>query len=96
MAELTAVVHVIARVGQAEAVKSELLKLAAAVRAEEGCLQYDLHQGIDNPSHFTFVERWENMDVFQAHADGANVKEFLMSTGGLLSSFMIHKMTSIA
>lgn len=40
-------------------VKNELIKILEPTRKEIGCLRYDLHQDIDNPSIFMFYEIWE-------------------------------------
>jgi hypothetical protein len=39
----------------------------AAARAEPGCLQFDAHQGIDNPDEFALVERYEAQAAFAEH-----------------------------
>jgi hypothetical protein len=41
-----------AEADQIDLVKAELEKLIPITRAEEGCIQYDLHQDNDNPAHF--------------------------------------------
>lgn len=32
-----------------------------------GCLQFDAHQGIDNPDEFALVERYESQAAFAEH-----------------------------
>lgn len=56
MAELTIVANIIAIADQIEQVKAELKKLVDITRAENGCLQYDLHQDNKKPTHFMFYE----------------------------------------
>ena len=54
--------------------------LAPLVRAEGGCLQYDLHQVADDPDRFVLIERWDSPEALAAHdaaphmiaADAAN------------------------
>ncbi|MFE7516862.1 putative quinol monooxygenase [Streptomyces sp. NPDC057540] len=41
--------------------------LAPLVRAEEGCLQYDLHRVADDPDRFALVERWASAEALAAH-----------------------------
>ncbi len=55
MAQLTIVANITAKSDQIDLVKSELEKLIDITLAEEGCLQYDLHQDNENPSHFFFT-----------------------------------------
>lgn len=50
-----------------EFVKAELLKVLEPTRKENGCIQYDLHQDIDNPNVLMFYEIWETVDAWKAH-----------------------------
>uniref|UniRef100_UPI004048D7C0 putative quinol monooxygenase n=1 Tax=Shewanella sp. TaxID=50422 RepID=UPI004048D7C0 len=52
MSKLTIVATIIAKADKVDLVKSELLKLIDVTRAEEGCINYDLHQDHANPGHF--------------------------------------------
>ncbi|MQY06796.1 putative quinol monooxygenase [Actinomadura macrotermitis] len=42
-------------------------RLAPIVRAEEGCLQYDMHQVSGNPDRFVLIERWASQEALAAH-----------------------------
>ncbi|WP_371655919.1 MULTISPECIES: putative quinol monooxygenase [unclassified Streptomyces] len=42
-------------------------RLAPIVRAEQGCLQYDLHRVVDDPDRFVLVELWASRDALAAH-----------------------------
>lgn len=64
---LTILAKITAVVGQEDLVKRELTKLVAPARAENGCLQYDLHQDNDDPTVFVFYENWETRDLWQVH-----------------------------
>lgn len=35
---------------------------------EPGCLAYDLHQSVTDPTEFMFFERWESDEALAAHA----------------------------
>ena len=54
MSKLTIVAHIFAKPDQIDLVKAELQKIIAPTLAEEGCLQYDLHQDNEEPEHFMF------------------------------------------
>ena len=56
-----------AAAGAADAVRQLLARHAAASRAEPGCLQFDAHQGIDNPDEFALVERHGLQAAFAEH-----------------------------
>ncbi|WP_327355407.1 putative quinol monooxygenase [Streptomyces sp. NBC_01304] len=42
-------------------------RLAPLVRAEDGCLQYDLHQVAGDPDRFVLIERWSSRAALAAH-----------------------------
>ncbi|KAB1141243.1 antibiotic biosynthesis monooxygenase [Streptomyces luteolifulvus] len=42
-------------------------RLAPIVRAEPGCLQYDLHQVSGEPDRFVLIERWSSKETLAAH-----------------------------
>jgi len=47
----------------------QLLQQAVPPTLEEpGCLAYDLHQSLTNPTEFTFYERWASDAALAAHA----------------------------
>ncbi|MET8683130.1 putative quinol monooxygenase [Streptomyces sp. NPDC004732] len=42
-------------------------RIAPLVRAEDGCLQYDLHQVSGEPDRFVLIERWASQEALDAH-----------------------------
>ena len=54
-----------AKPGKESQVRQELLSLVAPSRKDAGCLNYDLHQALDNPALFLFHENWTS----KAHLD---------------------------
>lgn len=75
---VTSRVTVIARVkskkGVEEQVKQELLKLLAPTRSERGCINYDLHQAVNDKSLFLFYENWDSEDDLKKHLESPHVK----------------------
>ena len=96
MPKLTIVAHITAKPDAVELVKAELEKLVEITRAEEGCIQYDLHQDNDNPAHFMFFENWESRELWQAHMNAAHLSEYVVATEGAVENFTLHEMTMIA
>ena len=96
MAKLTIVANIKANENKIDLVKAELLKLIDITRAEEGCINYDLHQDNENPAHFLFYENWESRDFWQAHMDNQHLKDFLSATEGAVAELTINEMTHIA
>ncbi|MCW8345943.1 MULTISPECIES: putative quinol monooxygenase [Vibrio] len=95
MTSLTIVANIIANEDKIELVKSELLALIDATRAEEGCINYDLHQDNNNPAHFTFYENWTSPELLQAHLRSAHIAKYKTATEGAVASFTLNEMTRI-
>ncbi|OAN13102.1 antibiotic biosynthesis monooxygenase [Photobacterium jeanii] len=95
MTNLTIVANIIAKQDKVELVKSELLKLIATTRAEEGCVNYDLHQDNENPAHFLFYENWASRELWQQHMANKHIAEYLGTTEGCVESFTVNEMTVI-
>ena len=95
MSKLTIVANFTATADKVDLVKSELKKLVDITRAEEGCLQYDLHQNNDNPAHFMFYENWESRELWQSHMESQHLKDYKKATEGAVEEFTLYEMTQI-
>ena len=95
MSKLTIVANITAKSDKVDLVKSELAKLIEPTLAEEGCLQYDLHQDNENPAHFMFYENWESRDLWQAHMNNQHLKDYMAATDGAVDVFTLHEMTHL-
>ncbi len=95
MAKLTIVADITAKADKVEFVKAELEKLIPTTRAEEGCLQYDLHQDNGNPSHFLFFENWQTRELWQAHINAPHLQAYLAATEGAIEAFTVYEMTQV-
>ena len=96
MSKLTIVAHIVATEEKIELVKSELEKLVPITRAEEGCIQYDLHQDNDKPSHFLFYENWDSRELWQTHMNAQHLQQYMVATDGAVAEFTLHEMTHFA
>lgn len=95
MTTLTIVANIVANPDSIELVKSELLKLIPITRAEEGCINYDLHQDNENPAHFVFYENWASRELWQTHMNNTHLADYLAATEGAVASFVVNEMTPI-
>lgn len=68
-----------------EKLKGLLENLVASSRQETGCVQYDLHQDVQNPNVFIFHEVWENKEALEFHNAQEYVKSFFAIAPDLLS-----------
>ena len=74
-----------AKPGMEETVKEELLALVGPTRAEEGCINYDLHQSLDHKGQFRFYENWTSKELLERHLESAHVKRFIAKADQLLA-----------
>jgi len=95
MPELTIVANIKADAAKVDLLKTELQKLIEPTRAENGCLQYDLHQDNETPAHFMFFERWESREAWQTHMNAQHLKDFLVATNGAVVDFAVNEMTKV-
>jgi len=94
--QLTIVARIEANADSIDLVKTELLKLIAPTRVEDGCIQYDLHQDNSNPAVFMFFENWESRELWQNHMNNDHLKAYMQATEGAVASFTLNEMTKIA
>ncbi len=57
----------------------------AATNQEEGCLFYDMHQSVTDPTVFVFVERWTSRDALGGHFKAAHLKTWREISGACVS-----------
>jgi len=76
----------------------------AAVRAEQGCIEYGAVVDADNAlpfqtewgqDTFVVVEKWESMDALKAHAAAPHMAEYGKKTKDLIASRVIHIMQPV-
>lgn len=60
-----------------EEVKRVLENMVVETRKESACLQYDLHQSIENENTFIFYEIWADQSGLDQHNQQTYIKEFV-------------------
>lgn len=95
MQQLTIVARILAKAEKRELVQTELLKLIDMTRAEEGCINYDLHQDNEDPNLFLFYENWASRDLWQKHMETAHLAAFKVATDGAVEELILNEMTNI-
>ncbi|MEW6999076.1 putative quinol monooxygenase [Colwelliaceae bacterium BS250] len=96
MTTLTIVANIKANADKIELVKAELLKLIELTRAEAGCINYDLHQDITDPTHFMFYENWKTRELWQTHMANQHLADYMAATEGAVTEFTLNEMTLIS
>jgi len=95
MATITVVAKLVAKNKCAESVKSELLKLIAPTRKEDGCIEYHLFQDNEDPDIFMFYETWESLTCIEKHVGTDHYKNYVTRIANMLKEKIVHKMTRI-
>jgi quinol monooxygenase YgiN len=85
MAGITVVARMKAKAGLEEQVKNSLLALVGPSRADEGCVNYDLHQSSEDKGLFLFYENWAGKEDLNRHLGKAHLKAFLSKAETMLA-----------
>jgi quinol monooxygenase YgiN len=83
---LTQVVILRAKEGQHLLLEAELRALISPSRREEGCWQYDLHHGIDQPGMFLLHEVWESREHHTEHTKTSHFLRWNARKDALIAS----------
>jgi quinol monooxygenase YgiN len=80
---LTVIAQIKAKPGKESQVRQELLSLVAPSRKDDGCLNYDLHQGLEDPALFLFHENWASGAHLDRHLQKPELRAVLARVGQL-------------
>ena len=104
MKKLALFVKVTAKPGQRDTVLEAFRGNVAAVRAEEGCIEYGAAvdaEGLDGfqtrfgPDTFVVIEKWASVDALKAHAAAPHMAVYAARTRPLIASRVIHVLSPI-
>jgi quinol monooxygenase YgiN len=62
--------------GAIEKLKSEMLKMVSATRAEDGCINYDFCVDITDPAKLIVFERWRDQKALDGHINSKHMAEW--------------------
>ena len=74
-----------AKPGKEIELKQALMNVVEPSRGEKTCLDYRLHQGVDNQAQFVFYENWESKEAHQLQFQKPYIKELSEQIGDLLA-----------
>ncbi|MCB1183128.1 antibiotic biosynthesis monooxygenase [bacterium] len=60
--------------GREDELAAALAALVAPTRAEDGCLDYDLHRDLERPGRFLFYENWTTRAAWNAHMESPHLR----------------------
>lgn len=73
MSKVHLTANITAKPEAADQVEKALLAVVPTVRAEAGCLRYDLHRASRESSEFLFYEIWAGPEALKAHGQSAHM-----------------------
>ncbi|MGA9288834.1 MAG: putative quinol monooxygenase [Anaerobacillus sp.] len=80
--------------GREEELKRALQEVTVGSRNEDGNVQYDVHQSIEDPS-FVIYEVWENNQAVATHMNSAHYDKYRNDIADLISSREVYKMKKL-
>lgn len=92
---LTVVAIIRAEEGQEEAARAALEALIAPTRAEDGCIQYDLHRDHADPGLFIFYENWRDEAALERHLAAPHLVAHGERSRGIIKSADVRRMMRI-
>ena len=81
---LTVIAHMHAAPGKENQLRQALEALIEPTSKEKGYINYDLHQGVEDPGTFFFYENWESAEHLDAHLATPHLVHFSEIMGDLL------------
>ena len=72
---LTVIASMRAKAGKEDELRAALESLVEPTKTEPGNVNYDLHQGVQDPAVFYFYENWESAEFLQQHSKSPILQE---------------------
>ncbi len=82
---VSVIAQIRAKQGKEERLQQELISLLKPSRAEEGCINFDLHRAADDGGSFFFYENWRSKGDLDRHLEEPHIKAFLSQADDLLA-----------
>jgi len=73
---LTVIAYMKAAPGKEAQLKAALEELIEPTSKEEGYVNYDLHQSVEDPGTFFFYENWQSLEHLDAHLAAPHLVHF--------------------
>ncbi len=83
--QVTVLATIKAKPGLEERVREAIMALVPPTRKEPGCINYDLHQSVDDKSLFMLYENWVSKKDLDEHLAMPYLKDFLARADQILA-----------
>jgi quinol monooxygenase YgiN len=84
-----------AKAGQKVKLRDELLKLVEPSRAEKGCIEYKLHQSLEEDGTFLFYEIWASESEINEHVNTEHYKEYKKNIETIIDSMDVYRLENL-
>lgn len=74
---LTVIVWMWAAPGKRDELRAALEALVEPTSVEDGFVNYDLHEHLEDPDMFLLYENWESAEALEAHFATPHLKDFV-------------------
>ena len=81
---VTVIAHMRAKPGKEQNLRNALEALIEPTSQEEGYVNYDLHQGLEDSSLFYLYENWESVETHETHMHTPHLADFASRLGDLV------------
>lgn len=81
---LTVIAYMRAAPGKEDELRAALESLVEPTSKEDGYVNYDLHESVEQPGTFFFYENWESAEHLDAHLATPHLTHFASIMGDLL------------
>ncbi|MFD9625486.1 putative quinol monooxygenase [Peribacillus muralis] len=73
----------------------ELKKMVHPSCNEEGCIDYKLHQSLQDSGTFVFYETWENEEALRLHMETDHYKSYRKNIANLLDVREVYRLEEV-
>lgn len=83
--QITLLATLVAKPGMGKQLGQMLLPMATPSRAEEGCLNYDIHQSARDPDTWVVYENWRSQGDLDLHMQTTPFLDLVAQLSGVLA-----------
>lgn len=76
-------------------VKNEVSKIVPIVLEEDGCINYEFHQDINDENTFIFYENWATYEAWQNHVNSEHMKKYSKLTSDFIEDKKLYQLSKL-
>ena len=81
------------KLGTAEKASTEARKAVAATNTEDGCIFYQMHLNVSDPTKLIVVERWASREALNAHLQTPHLKAWRAASAEFVTARKVEVIT---